>query len=158
MGANGVEPLAQTLGIDLRRVGVDAVCGGFPRTRLAGVAVLRGRRRGLIPSTQAWSSSVCCIGQGLVGFSAGAGEVECGRAGSIGYGATRGWRVDMHSMPCMYMCGMRPERARACGNASGALGVHGACTIESGQGLRRDLRLVGAAGNDWAVSMVAGGR
>jgi hypothetical protein len=63
MGANGVEPVSQTLGLDLRRVGVDAVCGGFRRTRLAGVAVLRGRRRGLIPSMQAWSSSVCCIGR-----------------------------------------------------------------------------------------------
>jgi hypothetical protein len=90
MGANGVEPVAQTLGLDLRRVGVDAVCGGFRRTRLAGVVMLRGRRRGLIPSMQAWSSSVCCIGWGLVGFSAGAGEVECGGAGSVGYGATWG--------------------------------------------------------------------
>jgi hypothetical protein len=29
MGANGVEPKAQRLGLDLRRVGVDAECGGF---------------------------------------------------------------------------------------------------------------------------------
>jgi hypothetical protein len=31
MGANGVESKAQKLGLDLRRVGVDAVCGGFVR-------------------------------------------------------------------------------------------------------------------------------
>jgi hypothetical protein len=29
MGANGTELVAQMLGLDLRRVGVDAVCGGF---------------------------------------------------------------------------------------------------------------------------------
>jgi hypothetical protein len=155
MGANDIEPVAQTLGLDLRRVGVDAVCSCFRRMRLAGVAVLRARRHGLIPSTQAWSSSVCCIGRGLVGFSAGAGEVECGGAGSVGYGATRGWHVDVHSMSCTYVCGTRPERPHACGNASGALGVHGACTTGSGRELRRDLRLVGAAGNDWAASTVA---
>jgi hypothetical protein len=158
MGANGVEPVAQTLGLDLRRVGEDAVCGGFRRTRLAGVVMLRGWRRGLIPSTQAWSSSVCCIGWGLVGFSAGAGEVECGGAGSVGYGATRGWRVDVHSMPCTYVCGTRLERARACRNASVALSIHDACTTGSRRGLRRDLRLVGAAGKDWDASMVARGR
>jgi hypothetical protein len=157
MEANGGEPVAQMLGLDLRRVGVDAVCGGFRQTRLAGVAMLHGRCRGLIPSTQTCSSSVCCISWGLVGFSAGASEVECGGAGSVGYGATRGWRVDVHSMPCTYVCGTRPERARAC-RTSGALGVHGACTTGSGRGLRRDLRLVGAAGNDWAMSTVARGR
>jgi hypothetical protein len=157
MGANGVELVAQTLGIDLKRVGVDVVCGGSHRTRLARVAVLRGRRRGLIPSTQAWSSSVCCIGWGLVGFSAGEGEVECGEAGSVGHGATRGWCVDVHSMSCTYVCDTRPERARVCGNVSGALGIHGACAARSEQGLRRDLRLVGVAGNDWAASTVARG-
>jgi hypothetical protein len=135
MGANGVKPVAQTLRLDLRRVRVDAVCGGFHRTRLAGVAVLRGRHRGLILSTQAWSSGVCCIGWGLVGFSAGAGEVEHGEAASVGYGATRGWRVDVHSMPCTYVCGTRPERARACRNMSGALGVHDACMTGSGRGM-----------------------
>jgi hypothetical protein len=78
-------------------------------------------------------------------------------AGSVDYGATRGWRVDVHSMRCTYMCGTRPEQARACGNASGALGVHGTCTTGSGRGLRRDLRLVGAAGSDWAALTVARG-
>jgi hypothetical protein len=29
MGVNGIEPVAQTLGLGLIRVGVDAVCGGF---------------------------------------------------------------------------------------------------------------------------------
>jgi hypothetical protein len=42
MGVNGTELVAQTLGLDLRRVGVDAVCGGFRQTRLARVAVLCG--------------------------------------------------------------------------------------------------------------------
>jgi hypothetical protein len=134
MGANGIEPVAQTLGLDLRRVGVDAVCGGSHRTRLARVAVLRGWRRGLILSTQAWSSGVCCISRGLVGFSASAGEVERGEAGSVGYGATRGWRVDVHSMPCMYVCGTRPERVRACGNAIGALGVHDRVRARAAEG------------------------
>jgi hypothetical protein len=45
MGVNGIEPVAQTLGLGLKRVGVDAVCGGSRRTRLARVAVLRGWRR-----------------------------------------------------------------------------------------------------------------
>jgi hypothetical protein len=64
MGVNGVEPVAQTLGLGLKRVGVDAVCGGSRRTRLARVAVLRGRRRRLIPVMQARSSGMCCIGRG----------------------------------------------------------------------------------------------
>jgi hypothetical protein len=64
MGANGVEPVARMLGLGLKRVGVDAVCGGSRRTRLARVAVLRGRRRGLSPMMQTLSSIVSCIGQG----------------------------------------------------------------------------------------------
>jgi hypothetical protein len=64
MGANGVEPVAQMLGLSLKRVGVDAVCGGSRRTRLAGVAVLRGRRRGLSPMMQTLSSITGCSGQG----------------------------------------------------------------------------------------------
>jgi hypothetical protein len=64
MGANGVEPVAQTLGLGLKRVGVDAVCGGSRRTRLARVAVLRGWRRGLSPTMQTLSSIVCYIGRG----------------------------------------------------------------------------------------------
>jgi hypothetical protein len=64
MGANGVEPVAQTLGLALKRVGVDAVWGGSRRTRLARVAVLRGRRCGLSPTMQTLSSVACCIGQG----------------------------------------------------------------------------------------------
>jgi hypothetical protein len=84
MGANGVELVAQMLGLDLRRVGLDAMCGGFHRTEWAGVAVLRGQRRGLILSMQAWSSGVCCIGRGMVGFSAGVGEVERGEERWLG--------------------------------------------------------------------------
>jgi hypothetical protein len=62
MGANGVEPVAQMLGLDLKRVGVDAVCSGSRRTRLARVAVLRGRRCDLSPMMQTLSSIACCIG------------------------------------------------------------------------------------------------
>jgi hypothetical protein len=64
MGANGIETVAQTLGLGLKRVGVDAVCGGSRRTRLVRVAVLHGRRRGLSQTMQTLSSIVCCIGQG----------------------------------------------------------------------------------------------
>jgi hypothetical protein len=55
MGVNGIEPVAQTLGLGLKRVRVDAVCGGSRRTRLARVAVLRGWRRGLSPMMQTLS-------------------------------------------------------------------------------------------------------
>jgi hypothetical protein len=64
MGVNGIEPVAQTLGLDFKRVGVDAMCGGSRRTQLARVVVLHGRRRGLSPTMQTLSSIVCCIGQG----------------------------------------------------------------------------------------------
>jgi hypothetical protein len=64
MGANGVEPVAQMLGLGLKRVGVDAVCGNSRRTQLARVVVLHGRRRGLSPTMQTLSSIACCIGQG----------------------------------------------------------------------------------------------
>jgi hypothetical protein len=64
MGANGVEPVAQTLGFGLKRVSVDAVCGGSRRTRLARVAVLHGRRHGLSPMMQTLSLIACCSGQG----------------------------------------------------------------------------------------------
>jgi hypothetical protein len=60
MGANGIELMDQTLGLSLKRVGVNAVCGGSRRTRLARVAVLRG----LSPTMQTLSSIVCCIGRG----------------------------------------------------------------------------------------------
>jgi hypothetical protein len=61
---DGVKPVAQTLGLGLKRAGVDAVCGGSRRTRLAGVAVLRGRRRGLSPTMQTRGSGMHCIGWG----------------------------------------------------------------------------------------------
>jgi hypothetical protein len=64
MGANGVKPVAQMLGLDLKRVGVDAVWGGSCRTRLARVAVLHGWRHGLSPTMQTLSSITCCFGQG----------------------------------------------------------------------------------------------
>jgi hypothetical protein len=46
---------------------------------------------------------------------------------------------------------------RMLGKALHTLGVHGACAARSERGLREDLRLVGAAGNDWAASTVARG-
>jgi hypothetical protein len=64
MGVNGVESVAQTLGLGLKRVGVDAVCGGSRQTRLARVAVLRGRHRGLSLTMQTLSSIVCYFGRG----------------------------------------------------------------------------------------------
>jgi hypothetical protein len=58
-------------------------------------------------------------------------------------------------MPCRTVWGAREVDVHTLGNALHALGVHGACTTSSERVLRRDLRLVGAAGSDWAASTVA---
>jgi hypothetical protein len=60
-------------------------------------------------------------------------------------------------MSCRTVQGAREMDVHMLGNALHALGVHGACTTSLERGLRRDLRLVGAASNDWAVSMMARG-
>jgi hypothetical protein len=71
--------------------------------------------------------------------------------------ARHGCRVIVRLMPCRTVRGEREMDVHMLGNALHALGVHGACTTSSERGLRRDLQLVGAAGNDWAASMVARG-
>jgi hypothetical protein len=123
MGANGVEPKAQKLGINLKRVGVDAVCGGFCRTRLAGVAVLRGRRRGLSPMMQTLSSVMCCNGQGNFSFSLGTvssgrghGVLGCKRAG-------RGVCGVAHLVPCRFVYRARETGMCTSQNGSAALGI-----------------------------------
>jgi hypothetical protein len=60
-------------------------------------------------------------------------------------------------MPCRTVQGAREMDVRTLGNALHALGIHGACATRSERGLRRGLRPVGAAGNDWAASTVARG-
>jgi hypothetical protein len=60
-------------------------------------------------------------------------------------------------MSCRTVQGAREMYVRTLGNALHALGVHGACVARSERGLQQDLRLVGAAGNDWAASTVARG-
>jgi hypothetical protein len=135
MGVNGIEPVAQTLGLILKRVGVDAVCGGSRRKRLA-VARFRGKQGG---------------------FSLGAHDFGHEQDTSRRRRARRACRVSVRLMPCRTVQGAREMDMHTLGNALHALGVHGACTTSLERGLRRDLWLVGAAGNDWAASTVARG-
>jgi hypothetical protein len=140
---------------ELYTSGVDSVQGAPRRKRLGEVNGGLGRRCALSAVVRSAASVAHGVGRNVVGFSAG--KVVHGEAGLFGYGAMQGWRVDVHSMPCTFVCGTRPERVRACGNTGGALGIHGACMTWSGRGLRRGLWLVWSAGNDWATSTVARG-
>jgi hypothetical protein len=123
----------------------------------AGAACWR-RRRGLSPTMQAWSSGVGCIGRGYVGFSRGAFGFGHEQATSMGSSVGRVCGVIARLMPCRTVCGASEMDACTNGNAVHALGVHGACSTGSERGRLRGLRPVGAAGVDWAVSMVSRGR
>jgi hypothetical protein len=66
----------------------------------------------------------------------------------------QGWRVDVHSMSCTFMCGTRPERLCACRNAGGALGVHGACSVRA----RASAGPTAGVGGGQALGNIDGGQ
>jgi hypothetical protein len=74
MGANGVELVAQTLGLGLKRVGVDAAYGGSRRKRFVGWGDLLG--------TASWTESNDAsveLGRGLCRPGLGQFQSRCAR-------------------------------------------------------------------------------
>jgi hypothetical protein len=135
------------LSVQCRLVGNDSSAG----------AACWGRRHGLSPTMQAWSSGVGCIGRGYVGFSRGVLDFGHEQATSMGRSAGRVCCVIAHLMPCRTVYGASEMDACTNGNAVHALGIHGACSTGSERGRLRGLRPVGAAGVDWAASTVSRG-
>jgi hypothetical protein len=127
----------------------------FRRTRLVGLAVLCGRRHGLSPVMQAWSSLACSNGRGKVGFSLGAHGFGRGQGMSRLRHVGRVCRSGARSMPCRMVCGARGMVACTLGNALHALGVHGMRAAWSEREPWRDLRLAWSAGTDWATRAVS---
>jgi hypothetical protein len=153
MGVYGVEPMAETLGLDLRRVGVDAVCGGSRRTRLAGVAVLRGRRRGLSPTMQTLSLIACCNGQGNISFSSG--TVGSGHGhGVLGASVQGEGCVTLYAWCRAGSCVEHGKQACARLRTGVPLSASRACT---GTGrARAGARSTGGKGGSWSLGIDSG--
>jgi hypothetical protein len=117
-----------------------------------------GRRRGLSPMMQAWSSGVGCIDRGYVGFSRGALGFGHEQDTSRHRRARRLCRMSECSMPCRTVQSASEMDVHTLWNALHALCVHGACSTRSERGRLRGLRPVGAARVDWAASAVSRGR
>jgi hypothetical protein len=113
-----------------------------------------GRRCGLGPVLQGRTRVASCPGHKSVGFSYHAlksghdqGEWGLERAG-------QGWRGDMASMPCRFMCYREGKGACIGGNTSHALGFHGACSARLERGLWGGLRAAWSAAAGWAMGAV----
>jgi hypothetical protein len=125
--------------------------------RLEGLCGVLGRCCGLSPVVRSQSSGACCANSQTHGFSDRA-QKSCHGQGEWGLEhAGQRWRGDVASMPCRFMCCQEGKGACMGGNATHALGVHGACAARSERGLWGGQRAAWAAAGHWASTMVASG-